>query len=669
MTGEEARKRLEQLREEINYHDYRYYTLDDPEISDAQYDRLMRELQELESQFPELISPDSPSQRVGAPPLTVFETITHTISMLSLDNAFNEGELKEYDNRVKRFLSSKETVEYISEPKLDGLAVELVYENGMFTMGSTRGDGFSGENITINLRTIKTIPLRLFDKGIAIPERIEIRGEVIMRLQEFQALNRGREAAGESLFANPRNAAAGSLRQLDSNITASRPLDIFCYGAGQIIGYSFEDHWELLETYRKWGVKVNPHIRRCRGIKEVIDYYQNMHQLREELPYEIDGIVVKVNSFELQDRLGVKSRSPRWAVAYKFEAKQETTQILDIVTQVGRTGILTPVAHMKPVKISGVEVSRATLHNQDEIDRKDIRIGDWVVIQRAGDVIPEVVKVITSKRTGDEKAFRMPESCPVCQSKVVRVQGEAAHRCQNLSCPAQLKERIKHFASKRAMDIDGLGDKIVNQLVETGLVNDVADLYELTKEQLASMERLADKSAQNLIDAIENSKQCDLSRIVFSLGIRFVGENTAHLLVEHFQNFEKLMHATQEELETIEGIGPQSAQSIVQFFSSHENLQIINRLSRTGIQFGVSQPKTEKLAGKSFVFTGALNSITRGKAQELVESLGGIASSSVSQKIDYVVVGESPGSKAEKAQKLGLQILTEEEFLEIIHKK
>lgn len=667
MTAEEARKRCEQLREQINYHNYRYYTLDDPEISDAQYDRLMRELTELESQYPELVTPDSPSQRVGAPPLTAFETITHTIPMLSLDNAFDEGELKEFDDRVKRFLNTTVTIEYISEPKLDGLAVELVYENGVFTIGSTRGDGFSGENITINLRTIKTIPLRLLNKRRAFPERIEIRGEVIIGSKEFQTLNANREKNGEPLFANPRNAAAGSLRQLDSKITASRPLDIFCYGVGQIIGYSLESHWELLESYRKWGLKVNPYIQKCHGITEVIGYYQNMQRLREELPYEIDGIVVKINHFDLQNRLGTKSRSPRWAIAYKFEAKQETTQILDIVAQVGRTGTLTPVAHMKPVKIGGVEVSRATLHNQDEIDRKDIRVGDWVVVQRAGDVIPEVVKVITSKRNGTEKTFQMPERCPVCGAQVVRVEGEAAHRCQNLSCPAQVKESIKHFASKRAMDIDGLGDKIVNQLVETGLVTNIADLYELTKDQLANLERLADKSAQNLIDAIEASKRRDLSRVVFSLGIRFVGEHTAHLLVEHFQSFNKLMYATREELESIDGIGPQSAQSIVQFFNSKENIAIINRLMQAGIQFGVKQQlKTEKLAGKGFVFTGALRSMTRGKAQELVENLGGVASSSVSKKIDFVIVGEDPGSKAEKARRLGLKILTEEAFLELV---
>ncbi|MBN1351005.1 NAD-dependent DNA ligase LigA [candidate division KSB1 bacterium] len=667
MTLEEARQRCEQLRAEIEHHNYRYYTLDDPEISDAQYDRLLRELIELEQTHPDLITPESPTQRVGAAPLTEFETITHTIPMLSLDNAFSEGELRDFDGRVRRLLETSGRIEYVAEPKLDGLAVELVYENGIFSSGSTRGDGIAGENITQNLKTIKTIPLKLRKDVQGFPSRLEVRGEVIIKLNAFRQLNATREAKGEPLFANPRNAAAGSLRQLDSKITASRPLDFFCYGIGQFIGIAFDSQWHILEIYRKWGLMVNLHIRKCDGINEVIEYYAYMNELREQLPYEIDGIVVKVNQLDLQRKAGEKSRSPRWAIAYKFKARQETTKILDIIVQVGRTGTLTPVALMEPVKIGGVEVSRATLHNQDEIDRKDIRVGDWVVVQRAGDVIPEVVKVIASRRTKGEKPFKMPETCPVCGSAVVRVEGEASHRCQNLSCPAQLKEGIKHFAAKRAMDIEGMGDKIVAQLVDSGLVKNVADLYGLILDQLANLERVAEKSAQNLLDAIEGSKKRPLARLIFALGIRFVGEHVAHLLSDHFKNFDKMRHATQEELEAIDGIGPQSAQSIVQFFESPENIKIIERLIESGVELGApAKSSSGRLAGKSFVFTGTLKSLSRGKAQERVESMGGVVSSSVSKKVDYVVVGDDPGSKADKARQSGLTILTEDEFLELV---
>ncbi|MDZ7260919.1 MAG: NAD-dependent DNA ligase LigA, partial [candidate division KSB1 bacterium] len=520
-----------------------------------------------------------------------------------------------------------------------------------------------------NLRTIKSIPLRLLSKEMPPPERLEVRGEVYLSLEAFRKLNKEREAAGEPLFANPRNAAAGSVRQLDSKITASRPLDIFCHGLGQVIGFSFESHYQALTAFSKWGLKVNPHIQKCRNITEVLDYYQKIRDQREKLGYEIDGVVIKVNSLELQRRLGVRTRSPRWALAYKFEAKQEVTQILDIVAQVGRTGTLTPVAHMRPVRVGGVEVSRATLHNQDEIDKKDVRIGDWVVVQRAGDVIPEVVKVITSRRTGTEKKYRLPDTCPVCGSRVIRLEGEAAHRCQNLSCPAQLKERIKHFASKRAMDIDGLGDKLVDQLVDKGLVKDVADLYFLTKDQLANLERMADKSAQNILDAIEASKDRDLPRLIHALGIRFVGEHTARILVEELKDMEGFKKATYDRLLEIYEIGPQVAESVAQFFSEEKNLKTLERLEKAGVKMGkVALPKGDKLAGKTFVFTGTLESFTRDEAQSLVESLGGHAASSVSKKTDYVVVGKDPGSKADKARELGVKILTEEEFKKIVGK-
>ena len=664
---EDYKKRIQELRDLIHYHNYRYYVLDDPEISDAEYDRLMRELMELEKEHPELITPDSPTQRVGAPPLEAFETVEHAIPMLSLDNAFDDTEMIEFDQRVKKGLNTTADIEYVCEPKLDGLAVELVYVDGIFTIGSTRGDGYTGENVTQNLKTIKSIPLKLLNPNGKIPERLEVRGEVIMGIKEFEELNREREENGEPPFANPRNAAAGSLRQLDSSITASRPLDIYCYGIGQVVGVSFKTHLESLEALKKYGFKVNPHIRKCLGIQEVLKYHEEMLELREKLPYEIDGIVVKVNDFSFQERLGVRTRSPRWAIAYKFPARQEVTQIVDIIAQVGRTGVLTPVAIMKPVNVGGVEVSRATLHNQDEIDRKDVRIGDWVVVQRAGDVIPEVVKVIKSRRTGQEKPYRLPDKCPVCGSKTVRLEGEVAVRCINIACPAQVKERIYHFASKRAMDIDGLGEKLIDQLVDKGLVKDVSDIYFLTKEQLAGLERMADKSAENILAAIEASKKRSLDRLLYALGIRFVGEHIARVLVKAFGSLENLAKATEEDLMQINEIGPQVAQSVVDFFSREENWRIIERLKQAGVQVEpVKEQQSNILEGKTFVFTGALKSFTRDEAERIVEELGGRAASSVSRKTDYVVAGESPGSKLDRARALGVTVIDEEEFKKMI---
>jgi len=665
MATEAIKKRVEKLREEIEYHNYRYYILDQPEISDAQYDRLMRELEKLEEQYPELRSPNSPTQRVGAPPLEAFEIVRHTIPMLSLANAFEEGEARDFDKRVKKFLGTSEEIEYVAEPKLDGLAVELVYEKGQFVVGSTRGDGINGENITRNLRTIKTIPLQLVRKEIPVPERLEVRGEVIMQVRKFKELNRKREEAGEPLFANPRNAAAGSVRQLDSKVTASRPLEIYCYGIGEVVGRTFKTHWEILQTLSKWGFRINPYIRTCRNMDEVLQYYHEMSEKRESLPYEIDGIVIKVNRLDLQARLGEIARSPRWALAFKFQPKQETTKILDIIVQVGRTGALTPVAVMEPVKVGGVEVSRATLHNQDEIDKKDIRIGDTVIIQRAGDVIPEVVQVVTSKRKGTEKKFKMPSKCPVCGAEVVKE--EAIHRCIGLDCPAQLKGRIKHFASKRAMDIEGLGTKLTDQLVDKGLVKDVADIYYLKKEQLVELERMADKSAQNIIDAIEKSKTKPLSKFLYALGIRHVGETTAEDLARHFQRLDDFFHLSEEDLMEVEGIGPEVAASVHQFFQDKKNKESIERLKKAGVK--VIEPKLGekgKLAGKTFVFTGTLKAYGRDEARNLVESLGGMTASSVSKKVDYVVVGEDPGSKLDKAKALGIKTLTEEEFKKMI---
>ncbi len=663
MITEPLKKKVEKLREEIEYHNYRYYVLDQPEISDAQYDRLMRELEKIEKEHPELLILNSPTQRVGAPPLEAFEIVRHSIPMLSLANAFDESEARDFDKRVRKFLGSSSDITYVAEPKLDGLAVELVYEKGHLVVGSTRGDGVNGENITQNLRTIKTIPLQLIRKEIPVPERLEVRGEVIIQLERFKALNRKREEMGEPPFANPRNAAAGSVRQLDSKITAERPLEIYCYGVGEVRGHTFKNHWEILETFQKWGLRANPHIQKCQNMDEVIEYYHEMNEKREKLPYEIDGIVIKVDRLDLQARLGEIARSPRWALAFKFQPKQETTKILDIIVQVGRTGALTPVALMEPVQVGGVEISRATLHNQDEIDKKDVRIGDTVIIQRAGDVIPEVVQVITSKRTGAEKKFEMPSKCPVpgCGAEVVKE--EAIHRCIGLDCPAQLKGRIKHFASKRAMDIEGLGVKLTDQLVEKGLVKDVADIYYIEKEQLIALERMADKSAQNIIDAIEASKTKPLSKFLYALGIRHVGETTAEDLAHHFSRLDDFFNLSEEDLMEVEGIGPEVAASVFQFFRDKKNKESIERLKKAGVKVIESKAKEKgKLAGKTFVFTGALKVYGRDEARNLVESLGGTTASTISKKVDFVVVGEDPGSKFDKAKELGIKVLTEEEF-------
>jgi DNA ligase (NAD+) len=585
--------------------------------------------------------------------------------MLSLANAFDETEAKDFDKRVKKFLGSSNEIVYVAEPKLDGLAVELVYERGQFVVGSTRGDGVNGENITQNLRTIKTIPLQLIRKEIPVPERLEVRGEVIMQLKKFKELNRKREEIGEPPFANPRNAAAGSVRQLDSKITAGRPLEIYCYGLGEVTGRTFKTHSEILQTFPKWGLRTNPHIQKCQNIDEVLEYYHKMNEKRETLPYEIDGIVIKVDRLDLQTRLGEIARSPRWALAFKFQPKQETTKILDIIVQVGRTGALTPVAVMEPVKVGGVEVSRATLHNQDEIDKKDVRVGDTVIIQRAGDVIPEVVQVITSKRKGTEKKFRMPSKCPVCGAEVIKE--EAIHRCIGLDCPAQLKGRIKHFASKRAMDIEGLGVKLTDQLVDKGLIKDVADIYYINKEELIELERMAEKSAQNIIDAIEKSKTKPLSKFLYALGIRHVGETTAEDLARQFPRLDNFFRLSEEDLMEVEGIGPEVAASVHQFFRDKKNKESIELLKKAGVKLIEAKAKEKgKLAGKTFVFTGTLKTFGRDEARNLVESLGGMTASSVSKKVDYVVIGEDPGSKFDKAKDLGIKTLTEEEFKKMI---
>lgn len=668
MEKKEIKERIEKLKGQLEYHNYRYYVLDDPVVSDTEYDRLMTELVALEEDHPEFLSPNSPTQRVGAKPLAEFETVTHTIPMLSLQNAMELDEVTEFDRRIKKLLRIND-VDYVMEVKIDGLAVELVYLNGEFTTGSTRGDGFTGEDITQNLRTIKSIPMRLLrDHDIPIPDRLEVRGEVYMGKNEFKELNKERELQGDPLFANPRNAGAGSVRQLDPRITAGRKLNIFCYAPGEILGVTLTTHYHFLDYLKKWGFRVNPLTKLCRNLDELISHYNYIQNMRDRIPYEIDGTVIKVNRFDYQVLLGNVSRSPRWAIAYKFQAHEETTIIEDIIVGVGRTGALTPVAVLKPVMVSGVEVKRATLHNEDEIVRKDILIGDTVIVSRAGDVIPEVVKVIKEKRTGQERPFTMPEECPVCGEKVVRQPGEAIRRCVNINCPAQIKGSIEHFASKRAMDIDGLGEKLVEQLVDKKAINDVSDLYYLEKNDLLQLERMADKSAQNLLDAISTSKKPSFQRFIYALGIRNVGEHISGLLADKFNSIEDLYTLDEDTLMAIPEIGPEVANSITSFFQDDKNRKTISRMLDAGVVIEYKKEGRKPLLGLTFVFTGALKNMGREEARKLIESHGGKTVSSVSKKIDYVVLGEEAGSKVDKARSLDLKIISEEEFLSLIQK-
>ena len=669
MEREKSLKRIKELRELINHHNRRYYQLDDPEISDAQYDLLMKELVELEEQFPDIDRTDSPTQRVGAAPLDRFKTVSHLSPMLSLSNAFTEEEISEFDERVKRFLHTQEELHYVAEPKIDGVAVNLVYEKGLFVVGATRGDGFTGEDVTQNLRTVRALPLRMAASEGRVPERIEIRGEVYLETHTFRKLNKKRLERGETAFANPRNAAAGSLRQLDSRITARRPLNIFCYGIGEVTGWTFGGQWEILRCLARWGFHVNPEARRVRGVKDCIEYHRELTAKREKLPYEIDGMVVKIDDLAIQSELGTITRSPRWALAVKFAPTQATTVVKEIIINVGRTGVLTPVAIMEPVQVGGVTVSRASLHNEDEIRKKDVRAGDTVIIQRAGDVIPEVVKVIESKRTGKEKPFRMPERCPECGSRVVRLEGEAAHRCIDLACPAQVRENIKHFVSRGGMDIEGLGEGIVNQLLEARVIEDPADLYNLTNEKLLALDRFAEKSARNLMDAITQSKHPPLDKLLFALGIRHVGEHVAKILVKEYGTLERISTATAEELSAIEGIGPTIAESLAGFFREPHNRKIIAKLSKAGVRPQERPARAgAPLTGKTFVFTGGLSKFSREGAKDLVESLGANVSSAVTKKTDYVIAGSDPGSKYDRAVKLGLAILDEAAFLKLVAK-
>jgi DNA ligase (NAD+) len=663
---------IESLRREIRAHDYRYYALDAPIIGDADYDVLFRKLVELETAHPELITPDSPTQRVGVAPLEQFQPFEHAVPMLSLENAMSEPEVLEFDRRVKKLLHHSGDIDYIAEPKMDGLAVELVYENGRLVRAGTRGDGERGEDVTANVRTIRAIPWQLFSPpdGPPPPARLDVRGEIYMDKKDFEKLNEIRKQAGEPLFANPRNAAAGSLRQLDSSITRSRPLKAYLYGIGLVEGHTFEEQWQILQQLRQWGLPVNPLSKLCRGIQEAIRAFDQLAEIRATLPYEADGVVVKVNCIDRQRELGEKSRSPRWAIAYKFSPHEAESRILDIKVQVGRTGALTPVAVLEPVTVGGVTVQRATLHNQDEIERKDIRIGDWVLVRRAGDVIPEVFEVMESKRTGEEVPFHMPNDCPSCHGEIVRLPEESVHRCLNRDCPAQVVAAIWHFASRDAMDIDGLGRKIIAMLVEKEFLSSVADLYRLSVEDLEKLPGFGKKSAQNLISSIQKSRETTLPRFLYALGIYHVGSRLAQLLADRFPSLDTIRKATREDLERISGVGAEIAASVSSYFHHPANQKLVDELIEAGITLKVPPvaAKTEDPFWrlKTVVFTGTLSGMSRQEAGRRVTARGASVTTSVSKNTDMVVAGEDAGSKLEKARKLGIKILSENEFLEYL---
>ncbi len=670
MDHRQAAARISELGGQINEHNQRYYVQDDPTISDAAYDRLLRELQELEARFPDLLAADSPSQRVGAPPLSTFSPFPHPTPMLSLANAFSAQELRDFDERLRKNLAAEEPIEYMAEAKLDGVALELNYRDGLLQAAATRGDGITGENVTHNARTIASVPLRLrADQNQQAPAEISVRGEVVILKRDFDALNQRQEQAGEKTFANPRNAAAGSLRQLDSRVTAARPLSAFMYAPAKALP-GIKSQAQFLSLLSELGFAVNSFARVCQGIEEVIDTCRDLEQQRFDLPYEVDGLVVKVNRFDLQQGLGEISRSPRWAIAYKLPPVQETTVIRDIVVQVGRTGVLTPVAQLEPVQVGGVEVARATLHNQDEIDRKDIRVGDQVLIQRAGDVIPEVVQVVIEARSGQVPPYRLPTRCPVCQAEVNREEGEVALRCTNMNCPAQRSARIRHFAARSAMDIDGLGAKLIEQMVARDLLPNLAELYHLDKETLGNLDRMAEKSADNLLQALDKSKQCSLSRLLFALGIRHVGEHVSGLLAESLFSLAAIRSASAERLTAIDGVGPEVAQSLVHFFGQESNQQVIDGLLAAGVQPAEQSPAAptaqQVLAGKTVVLTGSMQALDRRRAKTLIQSLGGHVSSSVSKKTDLLVAGAKAGSKLTKAQALGIEVLDEQAFLTLL---
>jgi DNA ligase (NAD+) len=667
-TSKAVAKELEKLREKIRYHEYRYYVLDEPEISDAAFDRLMSALRKLEGEYPERVTPDSPTQRVGGVPREGFVTVRHRRAMLSLDNAYSFEELGEFDRRVRE-LSGRQQVDYVAEHKFDGLSLSLQYQDGVLSRGVTRGDGTTGEEVTPNIKTIRSIPLRVDSavlKKFGLPADFEVRGEAIMTRKAFEDLNRQQEEQGGKRFANPRNAAAGAVRVLDPSITASRRLDFYGYHLFVNGRVPLDRHSNVLEALTKLQFKVCPEWERCRGVENVVKFCERWDARREKLPYEIDGIVVKVNDTALQEELGFTAKAPRWAMAYKYPARQETTIVRDIIVQVGRTGALTPVAVLEPVQVAGVTVSRSTLHNMDEIERLGVRIGDTVLIERAGEVIPHVVKV--TKHDPHGKTFEVPDRCPECGGRIHKSPDEVAYRCVSSACPARLKESLLHFASRHAMNIDGLGEKIVDQLVDKGLVKDVADLYRLDSGTLANLERMAEKSAQNLLDEIEASTKNGLAELIYALGIRFVGERTGQLLADHFGSLEELAAASEEELLEVEEVGPKVAASIAEFFSEPANKKLINRLRNAGVKLTEERkaPKDTRLAGKTFVFTGALAKYSREQAGEVVASLGGKVVSSVSKKTDYVIVGADPGSKYDKAKALGVTILDEAAFEKLV---
>jgi len=660
--------RIEELRETINHHNYRYYVLDRPEISDAEYDTFMRELKRLETERPELIALDSPTQRVGASPVEAFGVLEHPEPLLSLANAFSYEDLAAWHKRATNLLGKRD-FDFVCEPKIDGLAVALTYIDGLLVTGATRGDGYRGENITQNLKTIRSIPLSIPKE---VPHRFEVRGEVYLPRAGFRKLNEERAKKGLPLFANPRNAAAGSVRQLDSSITARRPLDIFIYGLGPTEGKAVPDtHWKIMLWLKSLGLKVNPDIALYHTIGEAEECYQNWVERRESWPYEADGMVVKVNSIALQQELGNMAHEPRWAIAYKFPAVQGTTLLLDVGINVGRTGSLNPYAILEPIRVGGVVISRAALHNEEDIHRKDIRIGDVVVVQRAGEVIPEIVSPVKSRRTGEEKVFYMPDRCPVCGAEVIKPEDEAMHRCTNAACPSQALEQIRHFVSRGAMDIDGVGEKSCQALFEAGMVRDVADLYYLSTEQLLGLDKMAEKSISNVLNSIEESKNRPLARVIFALGIIHVGEEYAELLAKNFSSIDKLAKATQEELLLFPSIGPKIANSIMTFFRQEGNKRIIEKLRMAGVKLEGKKTKEVKpeelpLAGLEFVLTGKLESLTRQEAEARVKALGGKAGSDVTRKTSYLVVGVNPGSKLAKAQNLGVKTITEEKFLKLL---
>ena len=659
-------KRIEALREKIRYHEHRYYVLDAPDISDAEFDKLTNELKRLETAHPGLVTPDSPTQRVGGKPREGFVKVEHSSPMLSLDNAYSEEELRAWERRVHE-LSGRKDVEYVCELKLDGMSLALRYEDGRLARGTTRGDGSVGEDVTLNVRTVRSVPLVVPEetlKKAGLPADFEVRGELLMPLAGFQKMNEEREKQGLSRFANPRNAAAGTVRQLDSSITAQRRLDFFGYSLLKDGRTYFDRHWASLNALEKAGFKVNPKRTLANNIEEVWNFIGQWEEKRESLPYEIDGIVVKGDRVSLQEELGFTGKAPRWAIAYKYAARGGTTKIEDILVQVGRTGKLTPVAVLQPVSIGGTTVGRATLHNMDEIERLGVKIGDWVEVERGGDVIPKVVKVVEDKQhPRGRKKFHMPERCPVCGGHVVRTEGEADHRCVNANCPAKLRESILHFASRGVMNIDGMGDALVNQLTDCGLVKSVADIYKLTKDDLLTLERMGDKSAQNVLEEIEGSKKLPLERVVYGLGIRFVGERTAQFLAEHFGSIDALMRASVEELQDVNEVGPRITESIVEFFQESKNRQLVERLREAGLTLtGKKKQKGTKLAGKTFVLTGTLTKYTRDQAKKMIEDAGGQVSGSVSKKTDYVVAGTDAGSKLDKAKELGVEVIGEKEM-------